>query len=117
MFTDCINMYKVQRHRVEELMALRNFPKWKDLADALNEDTRQLKRWVDNETEVKAVDIARLADLLDTSVDYLLGRANTMEAKTHGLTDDEVALLSAAHSADPDEAMEMLLRFRRSNRQ
>jgi transcriptional regulator with XRE-family HTH domain len=118
MTTVSESLYSLQRERVEVLMAHRGIKTLAQLAELLTVDIRQVSRWLGNETQIKAQDLARIASVLDTSMDFLTGRSNDpgFTLEDFDLTPSELRLITAAREGNRDEALELLLQLFRSNR-
>lgn len=111
------SLYSLQRERVEVLMAHRRIKTLAQLAELMTVDIRQVTRWLGNETQIKAQDLAKLASVLDTSMDFLTGRSSDpgFTLDEFELTPAELRLITAAREGNRDEALELLLKLFRSS--
>lgn len=80
MFVMARSDYGLKRNRVEALMYFRGFKYLKEVAEAAGIKARQINRW-DSETAIKAADLGALADALETTTDYLIGRTDDSTVK------------------------------------
>lgn len=95
--------YELSKSRVEWLMQKHGITTYVDLADRLGEDLRALMRWVNHESQIKAATAVELANLLETSVDYLMGRTEQYEPTNPKLIEADLT----------DEERELILALRR----
>ena len=61
-----------------------------------------------NGTDILVKNLVKIADVLNCSTDFLLGRESTLSANTHNLTSEDIDLLEKIHSlpeASLDEIM------------
>jgi transcriptional regulator with XRE-family HTH domain len=108
----------LQRDRVELFMKVRGIEALTDLAARMDVDIRQMHRWLSLESQIRAADVAKMASVLDVSVDYLMGRVDMPQLRQMAspFSDTEIALLAAARDGRRDDAMELLLSlFRRQS--
>src|SRR5688572_31752848 len=93
--------HELSKSRIEWLMQKHDIASYVELADKLGEDLRAVMRWVNHESQIKAATAVELASLLNTSVDYLMGRTEQYEPTSSpklieaDLTDEERELILA----------------------
>jgi transcriptional regulator with XRE-family HTH domain len=83
-----------------------------ELADAVNIGERQIWRYENEETEPDGVTVARIARVLETSTDYLLGLTDDPTPHTmqeSDLTKQERAALSAWRRGDIVGAIKVIV--------
>jgi transcriptional regulator with XRE-family HTH domain len=81
------------------------------LAEFLGIDTRQIWRYENEETIPKADMVARIAEALNVSTDYLLGLTDDptpVEMATNHLSADEKAILRALRQGERMEAIRII---------
>lgn len=104
--------YELSKSRVEWLMQKHGITTYVDLADRLGEDLRALMRWVNHESQIKAADAVRLASILATSVDYLMGMTENaapapgVQLVDVDLSDEERELILALRRRQSDKAVQ-----------
>lgn len=82
------------------------------LAELMNTDARQIWRWENEEHSPNAEIIARIAQVLEISTDYLLGLTDDptpVSAKPNPLSERERIVLSAWRHGDYREAIRVMV--------
>lgn len=106
------NEYELNKSRIEWLMQRNDMATYGELADAIGEDLRQVMRWVNHETQIKAADAVRLASILATSVDYIMGMTENaapapgVQLVDVDLSDEERELILALRRRQSDKAVQ-----------
>lgn len=103
-------MYTAQNtiDRIQSLIKKKNL-KQKDVLAACNINENTLKRMTDNKG-MSSFYLARIADYLDCSVDYLLGRSNqeNISLDSYTLSQDEKTLINIFRTLPPESQQNIL---------
>lgn len=62
-----------------------------------------------NGTDILVKNLVKIADVLNCSTDYLLGRKSVLSTDLHNITNEDMALLGKIHSLPEDSLDEIML--------
>lgn len=108
--------------RIKELREEKQISQ-KVLAEAVNTSQRNIGRWENGENEPSYVQLIKLADFFNCSIDYLVGReddfgnvgdvsGNNLKYADNELTKDEETLLRCFQKCGPFEREAILIQIR-----
>ena len=72
------------------------------LAEMMNKAPQTICRWVNGKVNISAADIERLAEVLDTTTDYLRGHSNIKDRATQLKVDKDFSEITADEAAGLD---------------
>lgn len=90
---------------------LKNHLTQEELAEKLNTDKVQISRWEQGRKIPRAERIAEIAQILNTSVDYLMGLSDepTIRVKIDNLSIEEMSIIVALRSNNDNEALRIII--------
>lgn len=94
--------------RIRDLRILRGHTQ-ESLAEILGSDSRQVWRWENDKTRPSVDAITKLAVILETSTDYLLGLTENPNKPDENLKPDERTLLNALRLGETLRAIKMIV--------